>query len=94
MERSMRDNPFVAPVEPALELDDIQGAAVPGFLKPFQTLIGVQCPAGKEASFRKLVGPLPTRKRCEANVEGSARAPRLATRGLHQKAHRFDGCLL
>jgi hypothetical protein len=58
MERSMRDNPFVGPAEPVLELDDIQGAAVPGFLKPFQTLIGVQCSAGKEASFRRLVGGL------------------------------------
>jgi Dyp-type peroxidase family len=58
MERLTPDNKFVAPVEPVLELDDIQGAALPGFLKPFQTLIGVQCPAGKEASFRKLVGGL------------------------------------
>ena len=33
----------VAPVEPVLELADIQGAAIPGFLKPFQTLIGVNC---------------------------------------------------
>jgi Dyp-type peroxidase family len=33
----------VAPVEPVLELADIQGAAIPGFLKPFQTLIGINC---------------------------------------------------
>jgi Dyp-type peroxidase family len=30
----------VPPVEPVLPLDDIQGIAVPGFLKPHQTLIG------------------------------------------------------
>jgi Dyp-type peroxidase family len=35
----------VAPDEPVLELDDIQGAAVPGFLKPHQTLIGINCRA-------------------------------------------------
>jgi Dyp-type peroxidase family len=35
----------VAPVEPVLELSDIQGAAVPGFLKPYQTLIGINCRA-------------------------------------------------
>lgn len=46
----------IAPVEPVLELDDIQGAAVPGFLKQFQTLIGVRCPATKESAFRKFVG--------------------------------------
>jgi Dyp-type peroxidase family len=56
MEHLVDDNPFVAPVEPMLELDDIQGAAVPGFLKPFQTLIGVQSATGKEANFRKFVG--------------------------------------
>jgi Dyp-type peroxidase family len=32
-----------APTEPVLELDDIQGAAVPGFLKPYQTLLGINC---------------------------------------------------
>lgn len=35
----------VAPVEPVLELADIQGASIPGFLKPFQTLIGINCDA-------------------------------------------------
>lgn len=29
------------PVEPVLELDEIQGACIPGFLKPYQSLIGV-----------------------------------------------------
>ena len=35
-----------APVEPVLELDDIQGIAVPGFLKPHQTLVALRLPAG------------------------------------------------
>jgi Dyp-type peroxidase family len=56
MEPLIHNNPIGSPVEPVLELDDIQGAAVPGFLKPFQTLIGVQCVTGQEANFRKLVG--------------------------------------
>jgi Dyp-type peroxidase family len=32
-----------APLEPVLDLDDIQGAAVPGFLKPHQILLGIRC---------------------------------------------------
>ena len=55
MHKSAPNNPFIPPLEPVLELDDIQGAAVPGFFKPFQTLIGVQCPAKKEANFRELI---------------------------------------
>lgn len=39
----MSDAMIQAPDEPVLELDDIQGAAVPGFFKPYQTLIGVEC---------------------------------------------------
>jgi Dyp-type peroxidase family len=42
----------VAPVEPVLELNDIQGAAVPGFLKPHQTLIGINCGATFDAIKR------------------------------------------
>jgi Dyp-type peroxidase family len=37
-----------APYEPVLELDDIQGASVPGFLKPYQTLIGFKCDSHAE----------------------------------------------
>lgn len=55
MKLASQDIPFVAPVEPVLELDDIQGAAVPGFLKPFQTLIGVRCPEGMASNLRKFV---------------------------------------
>jgi Dyp-type peroxidase family len=36
------------PVEPVLELDDIQGIAVPGFFKPHQTLLGLQVSSGEE----------------------------------------------
>jgi Dyp-type peroxidase family len=31
-------------IEPVLPMSDIQGIAVPGFFKPYQTLIGVACP--------------------------------------------------
>src|SRR5258707_1234836 len=31
------------PIEPVLATQDIQGIAVPGFLKPHQTLLGVAC---------------------------------------------------
>ncbi|SUX30570.1 Dyp-type peroxidase [Chromobacterium vaccinii] len=33
-----------APTEPVLAMDDIQGIAVPGFLKPSQTLLGLRLP--------------------------------------------------
>jgi Dyp-type peroxidase family protein len=46
-----------APIEPVLELDDIQGAAVPGFLKPHQTLIGIACDDSPEhlTSFKRFI---------------------------------------
>src|ERR1700735_438775 len=38
-----------APVEPVLDMDDIQGIATPGFFKPHQTLLYIQVPDGREA---------------------------------------------
>lgn len=35
---------LTAPVEPVLDVEDIQGIAVPGFLKPHQTLLGLRLP--------------------------------------------------
>ncbi|MGC1614389.1 MAG: Dyp-type peroxidase [Candidatus Acidiferrum sp.] len=48
----------VPPVEPVLELADIQGIAVPGFLKQAQTLLGVRIPEGEEAleNFKETLG--------------------------------------
>ena len=45
-----------APVEPVLELDDIQGIAVPGFLKPHQTLIGLKLPPAEGLARAKVRG--------------------------------------
>jgi Dyp-type peroxidase family len=49
-----------APVEPVLELDDIQGAVVPGFLKPYQQLLGISCRDSVEhlKSFKTFVREL------------------------------------
>jgi Dyp-type peroxidase family len=52
---------IVTPVEPVLEMDDIQGIAVPGFLKPYHTLIGIRTAgpdyeAGKK--FKRLIAEL------------------------------------
>src|SRR5205085_4565011 len=43
--------------EPVLPMADIQGIAVPGFLKPHQTLLGVVCQDTPQAiqSFRSLL---------------------------------------
>ena len=46
------------PPEPVLELDDIQGIAVPGFFKPHQTLLGLRVPDGRAADFQALVRAL------------------------------------
>jgi Dyp-type peroxidase family len=52
--------PSAAPVEPVLEMDDIQGIAVPGFLKPHHTLIGVRVAPDYETGrkFKELVAAL------------------------------------
>src|SRR5262249_7708465 len=44
-----------APVEPVLEMTDIQGIVVPGFFKPHQTLLALRLPdnAGVVNQFRK-----------------------------------------
>src|ERR1043166_7979927 len=36
------------PVEPVLDMEDIQGIAVPGFFKPYQSLICVRVPPSRE----------------------------------------------
>lgn len=53
----------IAPKEPILELDDIQGAAVPGFLKPYQTLFGINCRNSVEniKRFKTFLGDLTDR---------------------------------
>jgi Dyp-type peroxidase family len=53
----MRDG-RAAPDEPVLPMQDIQGIAVPGFFKPHQTLIGVECPVKPEVvqAFKKFLG--------------------------------------
>jgi Dyp-type peroxidase family len=49
-----------APVEPVLELEDIQGIAVPGFFKPHQTLIGLRYDRAEKATehFQRAVRAL------------------------------------
>jgi Dyp-type peroxidase family len=54
----MKPDPRAAPAEPILELDDIQGIAVPGFFKPHQTLLGLRVPKGRNADFKELVRAL------------------------------------
>jgi Dyp-type peroxidase family len=48
------------PLEPVLELDDIQGATVPGFLKPHHVLLGINCGNSVDnlKRFKVLVGDL------------------------------------
>src|SRR5262249_17793588 len=40
---------YVVSTEPVLPMADIQGIAVPGFFKPYQTLLGVVCDNNFEA---------------------------------------------
>jgi Dyp-type peroxidase family len=48
------------PTEPVLEMNDIQGMAVPGFLKPHNTLVGLELPAAASglAAFRRKLAAL------------------------------------
>jgi hypothetical protein len=52
-------NPRV-PDEPVLEVEDIQGIAVPGFFKPHQTLIGLRYTRTEKAiaDFQRVVHAL------------------------------------
>lgn len=48
----------VQPVEPILDMHDIQGIAIPGFFKPHQTLLYIQVPDGHQAllHFKHFLG--------------------------------------
>src|SRR5262249_45143925 len=47
--RERRPAPVVSgPIEPVLELDEIQGIAVPGFLKPHQALVYLRFPISRQ----------------------------------------------
>lgn len=46
---------FVPPLEPVLNMDNIQGLVVPGFTKPHQTLVGIRIPNGLEGKFKELL---------------------------------------
>lgn len=51
--------PQGAPVEPVLEMGDIQGLAIPGFFKPHMTLLGVTFGDGLVlTNFKRLLGEL------------------------------------
>ena len=44
--------------EPLLNMKNIQGLAIPGLLKPHQTLVGIQIPVGLEPKFKALLSKL------------------------------------
>jgi Dyp-type peroxidase family len=52
-----------APLEPVLDMDDIQGIAVPGFFKPYQTLLYLTLPADSRETvdhFKTWIGNFAT----------------------------------
>jgi Dyp-type peroxidase family len=61
---STKDMPW--PIEPRLDMDDIQGIAVPGFLKPHQILLGIRYQrkdadmAGLRTLLAKMAGEIAT----------------------------------
>jgi Dyp-type peroxidase family len=65
------------PIEPALEVEDIQGIVVPGFFKPHQTLIGLHYQRTDKAiaDFLRIV--------CSLDVANAART--LADRKAHRE---------
>src|SRR5258707_5485292 len=75
------------PAEPVLNMDNIQGIAVPGFTKPHQTLIGIKIPDGLEEKFKELLRhnfpPIAT----AAQVLADRRAFR--EKRMTEKAHKY-----
>lgn len=81
------------PAEPVLEMDEIQGIAIPGFLKPHQTLLGLQLPEGAglpvaKAYLQKLADEISTAavtledrraRRAQARAQGTSHVRREGT---------------
>ena len=59
---AMTPRAISAPLEPVLDMEDIQGIATPGFFKPHQTLLYVRVPDGREAllHFKAWLGAMAT----------------------------------
>ena len=68
------------PAEPILDMDDIQGIAVPGFFKPYQTLICIRIPPSREKllAFRSFLR--------EPEAKPSNAQETLADRRLHRES--------
>jgi hypothetical protein len=82
-----------APIEPVLEMTNIQGIAVPGFLKPHQTLLYVRLPdnLGVLGQFRRFVGRLSVATAAETLAD--RRIFRRSTDGSAERA-RSDALVL
>jgi Dyp-type peroxidase family len=76
----MQTSHFAPPEEPVLELDDIQGIAVPGFFKPYHRLLYCMFPSSAE-SLRALKRILPDLGVSNGRVT-------LQDRELHRKRRR------
>ena len=87
-------NRFQAPVEPVLEMDDIQGEVVPGFLKPHQTLLGLRVPAGIEViwHFKMFLGELSGEISTAAQTLADRRAYRNRSRASKSRRPEDEEC--
>ena len=80
----------MAPIEPVLDMHDIQGIAVPGFFKPHQTLLYLQLPKEEEALLRcrQLIAQLGSAVSTAADTLDDRRAHRRLAAGGRKKTAR------
>ena len=78
----MSKDDFLWPIEPVLEMDDIQGISIPGFFKPSQMLLGIRFSQDSTnvAALRKVLRSLA--------AEVATAATTLADRRAHRAGHR------
>jgi Dyp-type peroxidase family len=83
------------PEEPVLDMDAIQGIAVPGFFKPHQTLLYVRVPDGREAllHFKRFLGHLASEVTTAATALEDRRQHRRAARGDARSRRKFSALL-
>src|ERR1700722_16540295 len=86
-----------APAEPVLEMDDIQGIAIPGFFKQHQTLLYLTVPAGSReviGHFKRWIAEFANQASSASRTLQDRRDHRKSAAQAKGKRTRKDGILL
>jgi Dyp-type peroxidase family len=86
----------IEPIEPVLELDDIQGAVIPGFLKQYQTLVGINSGASLDQTkdlrhFVRILAKMVTPARTALEDRRTYKSLKLAKKLTEKKPVAFIG---